>query len=421
MVPRRWGIFLIIEETRLWYESCGIPSQDEWKIRQSGYGEVMTKSFTKNLTAVLAAGVLAVILASGVSAQRGREDNRGNDQKGERPAPSRPAERQRPPDRQPYIRDSRDDQARRDAEARQKAEANRQQQIRNQEQAEQRRRQQEAYDRRAAEERRRNDENRLIRQRQEDETRAIEDKRRQNEIDERRRAAERQKQIDREADDRRNAETRRRQQDRNWQNQPVNVDPNPIRNTRVTREQQELLQKQRVNQYNQRWNNWQALQRERQRYLEQQRRLNYLRYQQRYWQRLRQDQLRLQQARYYDNYYNNYRYFRNGQFYYTSQYGAQMLQRAIQNGYEEGFYAGQADRQDGWGYDPNASYGYVDAALGYDAYFVSYAEYNYYFREGFRRGYEDGYYGRYQYGSYSNGKYSILGTIIGAILDLFID
>jgi hypothetical protein len=43
-------------------------------------------------------------------------------------------------------------------------------------------------------------------------------------------------------------------------------------------------------------------------------------------------------------------------------------------------------------------------------------EYQYYFREGFRRGYEDGYYGRYQYGSYSNGNYSILGAILDSIL-----
>jgi hypothetical protein len=98
-----------------------------------------------------------------------------------------------------------------------------------------------------------------------------------------------------------------------------------------------------------------------------------------------------------------------------------MLQQAMQNGYEEGFYAGQADRQDGWGYNPNNSFGYQDAAIGYDNYYVSYDEYNYYFREGFRRGYEDGYYGRNQYGRYSNGKYSILGTIVGAVLDIFVN
>jgi len=44
--------------------------------------------------------------------------------------------------------------------------------------------------------------------------------------------------------------------------------------------------------------------------------------------------------------------------------------------------------------------------------------YSYYFRQGYQRGYDDGYYGRYQYGSYSNGKYALIGSIIGAILDI---
>jgi hypothetical protein len=55
---------------------------------------------------------------------------------------------------------------------------------------------------------------------------------------------------------------------------------------------------------------------------------------------------------------------------------------------------------------------------GYDGYYVDINEYQYYFREGFRRGYEDGYYGRNQYGSYSNGKYAILGQVLSVILNL---
>jgi hypothetical protein len=95
-----------------------------------------------------------------------------------------------------------------------------------------------------------------------------------------------------------------------------------------------------------------------------------------------------------------------------------MLQRAIRDGYEEGFYAGQADRQDGYGYNLEESYGYQDGSYGYDGYYVELSEYQYYFREGFRRGYEDGYYSRSRYGSYSNGGYSILGTILESILGL---
>jgi len=143
-----------------------------------------------------------------------------------------------------------------------------------------------------------------------------------------------------------------------------------------------------------------------------------LSYQQRYWDRIRADQLRLQQARYYDNLYNNYRYSYGGSSYYTSQYGAQMLRDAVNNGYEQGFYAGQADRRDQWDFDYQNSFGYEDASLGYDSYYVSVNDYNYYFRQGFQRGYEDGYYGRNQYGTYSGGRYSILGSILGTILDL---
>jgi hypothetical protein len=130
------------------------------------------------------------------------------------------------------------------------------------------------------------------------------------------------------------------------------------------------------------------------------------------------DQQRLAQARYYDNLINDYRYYRGGQYYYTSQYGAQMLREAVNNGYEQGFYAGQADRQDGWQFDPDNADAYNQPLYGYDSYYVSTDEYSYYFREGFRRGYEDGYYGSSQYGQYYGGKYQILGSILSGILNL---
>lgn len=95
-----------------------------------------------------------------------------------------------------------------------------------------------------------------------------------------------------------------------------------------------------------------------------------------------------------------------------------MLRNAMNYGYEQGYRAGQADNYDGWNFDPDSSYAYQDGAYGYDSYYVSLDEYSYYFREGFRRGYEDGYYNQYQYGTYSGGKYSLLGSIIGTILDI---
>jgi hypothetical protein len=114
----------------------------------------------------------------------------------------------------------------------------------------------------------------------------------------------------------------------------------------------------------------------------------------------------------------NYRYNRGGRYYETNQYGASSLRQAVNYGYQEGFGAGQADRQDGWRADYQDSYAYQDANYGYDGYYVAQDDYNYYFREGFRRGYEDGYYGRHQYGSYSGGKYAILGGLLGTILNL---
>jgi hypothetical protein len=48
---------------------------------------------------------------------------------------------------------------------------------------------------------------------------------------------------------------------------------------------------------------------------------------------------------------------------------------------------------------------------------VNLSEYQHYFREGFRRGYEDGYYSRSQYGRNSNGAISILGAILSQILN----
>jgi len=87
--------------------------------------------------------------------------------------------------------------------------------------------------------------------------------------------------------------------------------------------------------------------------------------------------------------------------------------------YEEGFQAGQADQEDRWrAASYQGSYAYQDANYGYNGYYVAQTEYSYYFREGFRRGYEDGYNSRSQYGSYSNGNYSMLSAVLSQILNL---
>jgi flagellar biosynthesis/type III secretory pathway protein FliH len=93
-----------------------------------------------------------------------------------------------------------------------------------------------------------------------------------------------------------------------------------------------------------------------------------------------------------------------------------LLRQAVNYGYQEGFRAGQADRQDRWRSNYQGSYAYQDANYGYNGYYVERDDYNYYFRQGFRRGYEDGYNSRYRYGRYYNGSYSILDAILAQVL-----
>ena len=178
------------------------------------------------------------------------------------------------------------------------------------------------------------------------------------------------------------------------------------------------MQRQRESQYRERWQQQQRFFEQRERQLQQQRRIERWRFEQRYWERQRQDRIRLQNFRYYDYGYPNYRYYREGRYFETNQYGADLLRRALNNGYEEGFRAGQADRADGWGFSYQDSFAYQDSTFGYSGYYVGLGEYQYYFREGFRRGYEDGYSGRWQYGSYSSGVFSLLSGVLQGILDL---
>jgi hypothetical protein len=144
-----------------------------------------------------------------------------------------------------------------------------------------------------------------------------------------------------------------------------------------------------------------------------------------YLDRLRQQRLAVEQARYYD--YNNdpyfysyptYRYSYGGRNYETSDRGADLLRTAVNSGYEEGYQAGQADRQDGWRFDYRNSYAYRDANYGYTGFYVNQDQYNYYFREGFQKGYEDGYYSRSQYGTVVNGKYQLIGSLLSTLLNL---
>ncbi|HEV8240798.1 MAG TPA: hypothetical protein VGS57_15645 [Thermoanaerobaculia bacterium] len=171
--------------------------------------------------------------------------------------------------------------------------------------------------------------------------------------------------------------------------------------------------------YQQQWLNRQAS------YLQQQRRYAQYRYEQQYLDNLRrQQQYALSSARYdyYDDPYfyssPSYQYNYNGRYYQTNQYGVDVLQDALNLGYQEGFRAAQADRQDQWRYDYRNSYAYQDANYGYNGLYLDQSQYNYYFRQGFQRGYDDGYYNRSQYGTRRNGNLELILGLLDQILRL---
>lgn len=166
-----------------------------------------------------------------------------------------------------------------------------------------------------------------------------------------------------------------------------------------------------------------ALERQRALALQQARRTQAWRYQQAYWERRRAMQSAWLSNYRYDNdpYYwapATYRYGRAGRDYMVTSYAADLLRQAVRYGYDQGVRAGEADRFDGWRNNYRDNFAYQDAGYGYNGYYVSPDEYSYYFRQGFQRGYEDGYGRAARYGRYDNGNYSILANVLQAILNL---
>jgi hypothetical protein len=160
--------------------------------------------------------------------------------------------------------------------------------------------------------------------------------------------------------------------------------------------------------------------------LQTQQRTAQYRYQQRYVDRLRQQQREVGDWQSYDYdrdpyFYSapTFRYSYSGRWYDTSQYGADYLRSAVNNGYEEGFYAGQADREDRWTRGSyRDSYGYQDANYGYNGRYIDQSQYNHYFREGFRRGYEDGFNRRSRYGRSSGSGHQLLASVLIQIVNI---
>ena len=121
---------------------------------------------------------------------------------------------------------------------------------------------------------------------------------------------------------------------------------------------------------------------------------------------------------------HRYRVYRNGSYYNTDQRGVELLRQAVNSGYQQGFYAGQRDRNDrrnsNW-YDEND---YRTGTYGYQSY-VDRNQYQYYFQQGFQKGYQDGYNSynsydnsQYRYGSNNGGTMNILAAILQQVLNI---
>lgn len=111
-----------------------------------------------------------------------------------------------------------------------------------------------------------------------------------------------------------------------------------------------------------------------------------------------------------------YRVQRDGQYYRVDSRGAELLRQAVNRGYNQGYRAGMNERRNGRRYSPHNNVMYRNGNFGYATY-VDRSQYQYYFREGFERGYEDGFYTRTQYGQRVGTEYNILGGVLNTILN----
>jgi flagellar biosynthesis/type III secretory pathway protein FliH len=114
---------------------------------------------------------------------------------------------------------------------------------------------------------------------------------------------------------------------------------------------------------------------------------------------------------------NRYRVYRNGRYYNTDNRGAELLRQAVNSGYQQGYQAGQYDRNNRRRSSWTTSNIYRSGTYGYQSY-VDRNQYQYYFQQGFQRGYQDGYNSQYRYGNNSGNGLNILGNILSSILNI---
>ena len=111
-----------------------------------------------------------------------------------------------------------------------------------------------------------------------------------------------------------------------------------------------------------------------------------------------------------------FRYVANGANRQTNAVGAEVLRQSVRTGYAQGYRAGQADQQDHSPSSYQSTFAYRDANYGYAGRDVDQSDYNFYFRQGLQRGYDDGFTHRSQYGTASNGSATILTSLLNSIL-----
>jgi hypothetical protein len=110
------------------------------------------------------------------------------------------------------------------------------------------------------------------------------------------------------------------------------------------------------------------------------------------------------------------RYTYDGRSYDTNAFGADAMRDAANDGYEEGVRSGEADREDGWRGGYRDSFAYLDGDRGYDGRDFDPSQRDHYFREGVRRGYEDGFNDRRRYGHTDEGHYLLSSGVLSGIL-----
>jgi hypothetical protein len=112
---------------------------------------------------------------------------------------------------------------------------------------------------------------------------------------------------------------------------------------------------------------------------------------------------------------DRFRVYRGDRYYETDGRGADLLRQAISEGYRHGYAEGGLDRESSKKNGGTGSAVYKSGSSGYQSY-VDPGEYRYYFRQGFLRGYQDGYANRSDYGYQSNGRLEVMVSVVNKLL-----